>query len=110
MKIWLKKQPWPEYSELKGATFANSLIAKREELAIVGVNIGESDYLSTIISSLPFSLSNFASSQLVAARYWSATKMIAPGVLILLIYEEYDHQIARFSCERAAQSRHHQII
>jgi hypothetical protein len=40
------------------------LRSKREELASVGVDIDEKDYRSTVISSLPTFLSNFASSQL----------------------------------------------
>ena len=38
-----------------------TLHTKREELVQVGVEIDEKDYLSTIISSLPFTLLNFAS-------------------------------------------------
>jgi hypothetical protein len=38
---------------------------KKEELAQVGVKISNEDYLSTIISSLPDGLSNFASMQML---------------------------------------------
>jgi len=40
--------------------FLEELRTKREELVQVGVDINKKDYLLTIISSLPFSLSNFA--------------------------------------------------
>lgn len=80
----------PEKGDVR--KFLDGLRVKCKELATVGVDISKSDYLSTIISSLPFSLLNFASSQLAAARQWSLTKTIAPGVLILMISEEYDCQ------------------
>jgi len=48
----------------------------KEELARVGVDIDDKDYLSTIISSLPLSLSSFA------ARMFLASKSIDPDVLI----------------------------
>src|SRR6266545_3302098 len=58
--------------------FLEGLCVKREELAQVGVDIENKDYLSTIVGSLPFALSNFASSQLTAARMFSTTKTIDP--------------------------------
>jgi hypothetical protein len=72
--------------------FLDNLRVKREELASVGVDIDEKDYRSTIISSLPYSLANFASSQLAAARMFAPTKTIAPDSLISLISEEYERQ------------------
>ena len=72
--------------------FLDNLRVKREELASVGVDIDEKDYRSTIISSLPYSLANFASSQLAAARMFATTKTIAPDSLISLISEEYERQ------------------
>ena len=51
--------------------FLDDLRVKREELASVGVDIDEKDYRSTILASLPFALSNFASAQLAAARMWA---------------------------------------
>ena len=57
-----------------------------------GVEIDTKDYLSTIISSLPTSLSNFASNQLAAAKLYHTTKTIDPDVLISLISEEYERQ------------------
>jgi hypothetical protein len=72
--------------------FLDNLRVKREELASVGVDIDEKDYRSTIISSLPFALANFASSQLAAARMFASSRTIAPDSLISLISEEYERQ------------------
>ena len=72
--------------------FLDELRVKREELATVGVDIDEKDYRSTIISSLPYSLANFASNQLAAAKLYSSTKTITPDALISLISEEYERQ------------------
>ena len=72
--------------------FLDGLRVKREELASVGVDIDETDYWSTIISSLPYSLTNFASSQLATARMFAISKTIAPDSLISLISEEYERQ------------------
>jgi hypothetical protein len=72
--------------------FLDNLRVKKEELASVGVDIDEKDYRSTIISSLPYLLANFASSQLAAARMFASTKTIAPDSLISLISEEYERQ------------------
>ena len=72
--------------------FLDELRMKREELATVGVDIDEKDYHSTIISSLPYSLANFASNQLAAAKLYSSTKTITPDALISLISEEYERQ------------------
>src|SRR6266699_3491917 len=78
--------------------FLDSLRVKREELASVGVDIDEKDYRSTILASLPITLSNFASAQLAAARMWAPTKTIDPDDLISLINEEFD-------CQKAQRSR-----
>jgi len=64
----------------------------KKELVKVGVDIDKKDYLSTIISSLPIALSNFAAAQLAAARMFSASKSIDPDVLISLLMEEADRQ------------------
>ena len=58
----------------------------------MGVEIDEKDYWSTIISSLPIHLSNFASNQLAVARMYAPLKTIDPDALISLIAEEYDCQ------------------
>ena len=72
--------------------FLDELRVKQEELETVGVDIDEKDYCSTIISPLPYSLTNFASNQLVAVKLYSSTKTITPDALISLISEEYERQ------------------
>jgi len=78
--------------------FLDDLHVKREELVTMGVEIDEKDYHSTIISSLPIHLSNFASNQLAVARLYAPTKTIDPDTLISLISEESDRQ--RSQCTR----------
>ena len=75
--------------------FLDQLRTKKEELVQVGVVISDSDYLSTIISSLPVSLSSFASAQLAAARMFATTKTIEPDVLMSLLMEEAERQKAQ---------------
>ena len=75
--------------------FMDNLRVKREEIASVGVDIDEKDYRSMIILSLPYSLANFASSQLAAARMFAISKTIAPDSLIS---KEYDCQKSQKSC------------
>ncbi|PPQ83602.1 hypothetical protein CVT26_001384 [Gymnopilus dilepis] len=70
--------------------FLNGLRVKKEELASVGVIIEEKDYTSTIISSLPYALANYASAQLTAARI--AQKTLSADFLISILGEEYDRQ------------------
>ena len=72
--------------------FLDNLRVKKEELATVGVTIDDGDYRSTILSSLPTPLANFASMQLAAARMFSSAKTISPDILISLINEEWDRQ------------------
>lgn len=76
-------------------TWLSDLRTKQEELAAVGVIIDAKDYRSTILSSLPTSLSNFASNVLAAARLTAgphATIIIDNDALIQLISEEFDRQ------------------
>ena len=56
--------------------FLESLCMKHEELATVSVKINTKDYLSTIISSLPTSLSNFTSNLLAAAKLYHMMKTL----------------------------------
>jgi len=70
--------------------FLMDLQVKKEELANVGVNIDDKDYLSNIISFLPLSLSNFAATQLAAVKMFSMSKSIDPNVLMSLLMEEVD--------------------
>jgi len=77
--------------------FLEGLRIKREELAQVGVEIDKKDFLSTIISSLPYHLSNFASAQLTAAKMFAPTKLIEPDVLMTLLMEEAEWQKAQLA-------------
>ncbi|KAF8644347.1 hypothetical protein AX14_009429 [Amanita brunnescens Koide BX004] len=81
--------------------FLDSLRVKKEELATLGVSIDNRDYLSTIITSLPYALANFASNQLASARLYASDKTISPDALISMISEESDRQRA----QRAANPR-----
>jgi len=85
----------------KGDTwdFLMDLQVKQEELAKVGVSIDNKDHLSTIISSLPLSLSNFAAAQLAAACMFSVSKSIDPDVLISLLMEA--------DCQKSQKARQH---
>jgi len=78
--------------------FLDQLRTKKEELVQVGVVISDSDYLSTIISSLPVSLSSFASAQLAATQMFATTKTIEPDVLMSLLMEEAERQKAQQVC------------
>jgi len=84
--------------------FLDSLCMKREELATVGVEVDNKDYLSTIISSLPNSLSNFASNQLTAAKLYVPSKTIDPDALISMISEEYEQQKSQRSHHSTGKS------
>ena len=64
----------------------------------MGIVIDNKDYLSTIISSLSFSLSSFASAQLAAARMFASTKTIEPDILMSLLMEEADRQRVQQAC------------
>jgi len=78
---------------------------KQEELATVGVDIDEKDYRSTIISSLPYSLTNFVLNQLAAAKLYSLTKTITPNALISLISKEYKHQQVQCSHQNGGNGK-----
>jgi Zinc knuckle len=85
--------------------FLDGLRVKREELAAVGVDIEEKDYRSTILSSLPVLLANFALAQLAAARMYSPTKTLDPDVLISLIGEGFDRQKMQRSCRYGGKAK-----
>ena len=76
--------------------FLDELQVEKEKLATYGVIIKDKDYCSTIISSLPNFLSNFASSLLENARLHVQLKAVDPDQLMSLISEEYDHSISVF--------------
>ncbi len=90
--------------------FLEGLRVKREELDTLGVTILEDDYRSTIISSLPVSLSNFASNQLLAAKMFTLTKTIDPNVLIITISEEYDRQKSQRGKWAAAKAAQENVV
>ena len=75
--------------------FLEGLRLKKEELSQAGVEIDEKDYFSVIISSLPPAMSNFASSQLAAARF-TGTKTVTSSELIPILIEEADRQKAQY--------------
>ena len=60
----------------KAREFLNGLHVKREELAAMGVDIEEKDYLSTIIGSLHFHLTNFTAYRSADCHHHSRTRPI----------------------------------
>ena len=82
----------PDKGDVKD--FLRGLMLKKEELAQVGVMISDKDYLSTIISSLPDTLSNFASSQ-IAWTVQQNSKPMDANVLMLMLLQEADRQYLR---------------
>jgi hypothetical protein len=92
--------------EGKVRQFLDDLQTKREELSLVGVDVNDKDYCSTIISSLPTYLSNFTSSQLAIAKLYSPSKTIEPDALISPISEEFERQkTQRTHCAGGAKSK-----
>ena len=74
--------------------FLRGLRLKKEELVQVGVTISDEDYLSTIISSLPDMLSNFALSQIA----WTTQQnlgLIDVNSLMSMLLQEADRQYLR---------------
>src|ERR1700679_3239077 len=67
--------------------FLRGLRLKKEELAQVGVKISDEDYLSTIISSLPDGLSNFASMQMSWTLQNTKSPMDASTLMTMLLQE-----------------------
>jgi hypothetical protein len=72
----------------------DSLHVKKEELSTYGVMIEDKDCRSTIVTSLPNHLSNFASNLLAGTRLYSSMKTIDPDELIASISEESEHNMA----------------
>ena len=108
---YAQTEMWSKFLEMrcpeKGNVreFLDTLRVKRKELASVGVDIDVKDYRSTILSSLPTSLANFASAQLAAARYLSTTNMIDPDSLIAMISEEYDRLVSRHQAKEKEKGK-----
>ena len=75
--------------------FLENLQVKKEELSQAGIVIDEKDYFSVILSSLPYSLSNFTSNLLAAAHF--SSKTMAPDDLLPMLMEESDRQQAQRS-------------
>lgn len=73
--------------------FLENLRVKKEELSQAGISVEEKDYLSVILSSLPFHLSNFAST-ILATSHVSSTEL-SPDDLISMLIEESDRQRAQ---------------
>ena len=67
--------------------FLRGLRLKKEELVQVGVTISDQDYLSTIISSLPDALSNFASMQMSWTLQQTQQSMDANTLMTMLLQE-----------------------
>ena len=74
--------------------FLRGLQLKKEELAQVGVKISNEEYLSTIISSLPDSLANFALMQMAWTLQLTSKSMDA-GTLMTMLLQEVERQNLR---------------
>jgi hypothetical protein len=92
----------PEGGDVR--VFLQDLRTKREELAAIGVIVDEKDYRSTVLSSLPNSLSNFASNVIAAARLTSGYNSINLDALIQMISKEYDRQQMKKCRNNAAKA------
>ena len=75
--------------------FLGTMRVKCEELAAVSVTMGDKEYQSAIIKSLPEEMSKFTLGLLTAAQVLSTTQSIDPDVLIDHVSEEADHLAAR---------------
>ena len=73
--------------------FLRGLRLKKEELAQVGVKISDEDYLSTIISSLPDALSNFASLQMSWTFQQTQQSIDANTLMTMLLQEAERHDL-----------------
>ena len=74
--------------------FLRGLRLKKEELAQVGVKISDEDYLSTIISSLPDALSNFASMQM-SWTFQQTQQSMDTSTLMTMLLQEAERQDLR---------------
>lgn len=73
----------------------DELCVEKEKLLTYSVTIDNKDYHSTIITSLPNFLSNFASSLLTNVRLHAAMGTVDPDQLISLISKEYNHGVSQ---------------
>ena len=74
--------------------FLRGLRLKKEELVQVRVKISDEEYLSTIISSLPNTLANFASMQM-AWTLQQTSKSMDAGTLMTMLLQEVERQNLR---------------
>ena len=93
-EIWVKflMMRCPERGNAK--EFLRGLRLKKEELVQVGVRISNEEYLSTIISLLPDTLTNFASMQM-AWTLQQTSKAMDAGTLMTMLLQEADCQNLR---------------
>ena len=84
--------------------FLRGLRLKKEQLVQVGVGvkISDEDYLSTIISSLPVMLSNFASMQMLWTLQQTKLLMDA-SMLMTMLLQEADQQNKSQRCKQRGQ-------
>ena len=73
--------------------FLRGLRLKKEELAQVGVKISDEDYMSTIISSLPDTLSNFASMHISLST--QNKQPVDASTLMTMLLQEAERQNLR---------------
>lgn len=74
--------------------FLRGLRLKKEELAQVRVKISDEEYLLTIISSLPDTLTNFTSMQMAWTLQQTSNSMDA-GTLMTMLLQEAERQNLR---------------
>ena len=88
----------------KGNTkeFLRGLRLKKEELVQVGVKISDEDYLSTILSSLPDALSNFASVQMLWTLQQTQQLMDASTLMTMLLQEAKQQNLRAQKHKKAA--------
>ena len=91
MRVKFLTSRCPERGSAK--EFLRGLQLKKEELA-QGVRISDNDYLSTIISSLPDNLSNFASLQMLWTMQQTQSQ-IDTSTLMAMLLQEAEHQDLR---------------
>ena len=100
MHRWRCEQSCPYKENAKD--FLRGLRLKKEELVQVGVKISDEDYLSTIISSLPVMLSNFASMQMLWTLQQTKLLMDA-SMLMTMLLQEADQQNKSQRCKQGGQ-------
>ena len=89
----------PERGSVK--EFLRGLRLKKEELAQVGLRISDNNYLSTIISSLPDNLSNFASLQMLWTMQQTQSQIDASTLMAMLLQEAEHQDLRSQKCKQA---------